>query len=65
MKAAKTVSASIVVCIVMPIWYYLIYWLLRRAGAGELQLFLFWVYLPAGVFVRILDKLVELDGKSP
>jgi hypothetical protein len=60
-KAVKTVSGLLAIFIVAPIWYYLMYWLLKHADAGDLQMFLFWVYIPVGVFVRLLDRLVELS----
>jgi hypothetical protein len=62
MKAASSVIA---VFLVMPIWYYLVHWLLVHSGAGDLQMFLFWVYMPFGVFTRLLDRLVEIEGKLP
>jgi hypothetical protein len=59
MKVAKPISRLLAAFIVVPIWYYLLYWLLTRSGAGELQMFLFWIYVPVAVFVRALESLIE------
>lgn len=47
--------------IVMPIWYYLLYKILRAVNATELMMFLYWIYIPVGVLVNILTKLTGDD----
>jgi len=64
MKAVRAVSSLLSLFIVIPIWYYLVHWLLVHSGAGDLQMFLFWVYLPVNFFVHVLHKLIESDGRS-
>jgi len=61
MKAMKRISGIVSVFVVAPIWYYLVHWMLVKSNAGDLQMFLFWVYLPFGIFVSILNKLVEAE----
>ncbi len=61
MKAAKIIAGILGVFVVMPIWYYLVYQLLVRTNATELMWFLYWVYLPVGIFVAILNKVVEAN----
>lgn len=43
----------------VPIWYYLIYQILIRVEASELMWFLFWVYLPVGIFCTVMNKVLE------
>ncbi len=62
MKAAKIISGLLAVFIGLPIWYYLVHFMLVHSGAGELQMFLFWVYVPLGIFIKFLDHLVERYG---
>lgn len=59
MKAMKIISGLLSIFIVTPIWYYLLYQILKRVGATELMMFLFWVYLPVGIFIQILTKVAE------
>lgn len=50
------------VFVVAPIWYYLLHFLLVQAGASDLQMFLFWVYLPLGLLLQLfaaIPKMVE------
>lgn len=61
MKAMKTVGSLVAIFVYTPIWYYLLHWMLVKAGAGDLQMFLFWVYVPVGLFVSTLMKIVELN----
>ena len=42
-----------------PIWFYLLYQILVRVNASELMFFLFWIYVPAGIFVAILAEIVK------
>jgi len=57
----KKVVNVLSVLVVLPIWYYLVWWLLKRADAGELQMFLFWVYVPVGLLCSVTTRLVEKD----
>ncbi len=61
MKAAKTIASVLGFLVVMPIWYYLVYQLLKRTDASELMWFLYWVYLPVGILVGVLNKIVEAN----
>lgn len=55
----KMVVAVITTFIYLPIWYYLVYSILVRVDASELMWFLFWVYLPVGIFCAIMNKVLE------
>ena len=59
MKKVKLVSGLITFFLVMPIWYYLMHWMLVKSEAGELQMFLFWVYMPFGIFAGILARIAD------
>jgi len=61
MKKAKIVSAILTLLIVMPIWYYLLYQILKAINASELLFFLCWVYIPSGILVLIIGKIVGED----
>lgn len=49
--------------ITQPIWFYLLYKILQSVEATDLMWFLYWVYVPAslfiGIFVRLLESIVE------
>lgn len=57
MKRAKLMGNVIGLLVVTPIWYYLLYKILRAVNASELMMFLFWVYFPAGLLLRVLTEL--------
>ena len=55
----KILGSVIGVCISLPIWFYLLYSILTAIDAGELQWFLFWVYIPATVTATLLIRMME------
>lgn len=59
MSKLKIIVSLIALFIVLPIWYYLIYKVLVLVNATELMWFLFWVYLPFGIFVQTVTKFLE------
>lgn len=59
MKALKIIAGLISFFVVMPIWYYLLHYLLIKSGADDLQMFLFWVYLPFAIFAGLIFKIIE------
>lgn len=54
MKKAKLIAGLLTMFVTVPIWFYLLDFVLTNAGASELQWFLFWIYLPAGILVHVL-----------
>jgi hypothetical protein len=44
----------------VPIWYYLMYKILIAANATELMMFLFWIYMPVGLIIKLVQLLAEL-----
>lgn len=60
MKSKLQLFAGLISLLVtLPIWYYLQYKILEIVNASELMWFLFWIYLPVGVIMAILNKFVE------
>ena len=59
MKPLKIVSALLFLVIVQPIWFYLLHTCLKGVGASELQMFLFWIYVPLKFFILLVLKLAE------
>ncbi len=44
----------------LPIWYYLLYMILKAIEADKLTWFLFWVYVPIGLFVSGIGIVLAL-----
>lgn len=55
----KILSALIAVFITVPIGIYLQYMILKMLPATELMWFLFWVYVPFGLLVAVVQRLME------
>jgi len=67
MKAANLVSTVLTIVVVMPIWFYLLYTLLKGVNASELTWFLFWVYIPVAALCRVIAAIVgnvKLEGEK-
>ncbi len=58
-KAMKVLVGILGLCVTMPIWYYLMYTILKAINASQLTWFLFWVYLPVSIFVLVVTKVLE------
>lgn len=52
----KLAFVTIRLCIVTPIWFYLMYKLLDLVPATELMWFLFWVYMPFSFIMQIIQE---------
>ena len=46
------------ILVISPIWYYLIYSILRLVQATDIMWFLFWIYLPVGVVISFVEVLL-------
>jgi len=51
-------NATLAALITGPIWYYLLYQLLKRVGASDLMWFLYWAYLPVSLLINIASNLI-------
>ena len=55
----KTIVAIILgLCIEMPIWIYLVYWILSQLHPDRLIWFLFWIYVPTIILTNVLAKII-------
>ena len=59
MKIVSAICSILAVCIVAPIWYYLLYKILTAIQASELTWFLFWIYIPVALLTGIIDKIAR------
>ena len=55
----KIISGILTLVITMPIWFYLLYNILKLVNATELMMFLFWVYVPVQILILIIAKIGE------
>lgn len=63
MKIAGSVVGLILsLFISLPIWFYLLYNLLKLVGASQLMFFLFWVYVPVNILVLIIGEIIKHTG---
>ena len=58
----KTAIGLISIFITLPIWFWMIYQILVRVDASELMWFLYWVYVPAILLVKVLMRLVSKEA---
>jgi hypothetical protein len=61
MNKAKVVATLLAMFVSLPIWFYLLYKILEAVQASELMWFLYWVYLPANIFITLVVKLSSGD----
>lgn len=59
MKAWRILNGVIVLFVRMPIWYYLMYSLLKVSAVDRLVWFLFWIYVPLSFFFEIVEKILD------
>lgn len=59
MKAMKIISGLLTVFITVPIWYYILYSILTALHVDRLIWFLFWIYIPVGVFTSTLSVIAN------
>ncbi len=53
------ISLIITLCIVMPMWYFLLYSILKAIEVDRLVWFIFWVYIPVSIFTNILGEVAK------
>lgn len=57
----RYVNGMIATFLLLPIWLYLLHFLLEASGASDLQWFLFYAYVPLHLFVAFVTKIVEKE----
>ena len=60
MKTSKIVELTGSL-IMLPISFYIIFWLISQNNPDRLIWFLFWIYVPIALIVVIISKAVEDD----
>jgi hypothetical protein len=64
MKGLKIIYALLTLFITIPIWYFLLYTILVDIKADRLTWFLYWVYIPVGLFASILERIANVYGEK-
>ena len=59
MKSMAVIALLLSLCIVLPIWFYLLHVILTAISADSLAWFLYWAYLPITVIVTVIGKILE------
>jgi len=59
MNKTKIIRSILGILISTPIWYYLVFKILKSIQATELMWFLYWIYVPVGILVSILLQTSE------
>lgn len=58
-SSLKALSSILFICVTFPIWFYLLYQILKRVQASELMMFLFWVYVPVMIGAAFLARMLD------
>jgi hypothetical protein len=57
-KSTKlSISVALTVAVQYPIYFWLVYQVLKRVEATELMMFLFWVYVPVVIISKVFARL--------
>lgn len=59
MKPSKLFELLATLFITLPIWFYLLYWILSQLNPDRLIWFLYWTYVPLIILIAIISKAVE------
>ena len=58
MKTSKIIAA-IIGTLALPIYFYLLYWIISQLNPDRLIWFLFWIYVPVIIIIQIINKFIE------
>lgn len=59
MKSFIALLNVITACVGLPIWLYVLHYILTAIEASEFVWFLFWIYVPVSIVGRILGAQLE------
>lgn len=59
MKTSRLISGILTIFILLPISFYLQFWVISQLHADRLIWFLFWTYIPLTIFVTVVIKFIE------
>ncbi len=51
--------AILSILVTSPIWYYLLYQILKAVNASDVMWLLYWIYLPVGIVSAILKGVAK------
>ena len=57
----KTISLILGLVVIAPIWFYLMWYVIKSSNPDRLVWFLFWIYIPAHILTQIISKIGETD----
>jgi len=57
MKKSDIISLVLGLFITMPIWFYLIYWILSQLNPDRLIWFLYGIYVPSSIIIQVISKV--------
>ena len=55
----NTIQLIIGIFIYLPLWFYLIYWLIKQNNPDRLIWFLFWVYIPIMLLTQLINEIAK------
>ena len=58
MKTSKIIAA-IIGTLTLPVYFYLLYWIISQLNPDRLIWFLFWMYVPIIIIIQIINKFIE------
>lgn len=58
MKTSKIIC-GIVGLLILPIGFYLQFWIISQLNADRLIWFLYWIHIPAMIIIMFIQKLIE------
>jgi hypothetical protein len=64
MKGLKIFMGLLAVFVTAPIWYFLMYTILSAIHPDRLIWFLFWVYVPVGLMLSVLQVVLGANDKK-
>ena len=59
LKPIDYICGVMALCVTQPLWFYLLYRILKEIGATELTWFVFWIYVPAAIITRIIINIAN------
>jgi len=59
LNKAKVISGLIGLVVTLPIWFYILHYILVQINASELVMFLFWVYLPVTFILSVVVRVID------
>lgn len=52
-------TGILTICISMPMWYWLLYQILKHVGASETMWLVYYIYIPFGFVMMIVNEIIK------